>query len=105
MSYTSTTYPYNPIFATNAEVDFQVQAYIGYRDRGVYSGGIMPYEFYGEKSGWSNAQTLTFAEGQTPAPTPQETPQTEQELIIGVAITVAVIGAGLGLLIYLIKRK
>jgi hypothetical protein len=47
----------------------------------------------------------------TPTPTPTITPyqepqQTEQlEIIIGAAIAVAVIGAGLGLLIYLIKRK
>jgi hypothetical protein len=43
----------------------------------------------------------------TPTPTPtQEPQQTEQpEIIIGVAITVAVIGAGMVLLIYLIKRK
>jgi hypothetical protein len=45
----------------------------------------------------------------TPATTPtpyQEPQQTDQtEAIIGAAIAVAVIGAGLGLLIYLIKRK
>ena len=55
----------------------------------------------------------------TPTPTPQQTPatsptptpsqepqQTEQpEIIIGAAIAAAVIGAGLGLLIYRIKRK
>jgi parallel beta-helix repeat protein len=40
----------------------------------------------------------------TPTPT-QEPQQTEQEIIIGVGITVLVIVAGLGLLIYLIKRK
>jgi hypothetical protein len=43
----------------------------------------------------------------TPTPTPpQEPQQTDQfEAILGAAIAVAVIGAGLGLLIYLIKRK
>jgi hypothetical protein len=47
----------------------------------------------------------------TPTPTPTITPYQEpqqtgqHELIIGAAIAVAVIGAGLGLLIYLIKRK
>jgi hypothetical protein len=44
----------------------------------------------------------------TPAPTPTPTQgpqQTEQDIIIGVAIITIVIGAGLGLLIYLIKRK
>jgi hypothetical protein len=42
----------------------------------------------------------------TPTPTPdQESQQTEQEIVIGAAIAAAVIVAGLGLLIYLIKRK
>jgi hypothetical protein len=42
----------------------------------------------------------------TPAPTPdQESQQAEQEIVIGGAIAAAVILAGLGLLIYLIKRK
>jgi hypothetical protein len=41
-----------------------------------------------------------------PTSTPyQEPQQTEREMIIGAAIAVAVIGAGLGFLIYLIKRK
>jgi len=44
---------------------------------------------------------------QTPTPTPPQEPQQTQqfEAILGAAIAVAVIGAGLGLLIYLIKRK
>jgi parallel beta-helix repeat protein len=51
-----------------------------------------------------NAPTPTLAP--TSSPTPSEEPQqTEQEMIIGVAIAAAVIGAGLGLLIHLIKRK
>jgi len=38
--------------------------------------------------------------------TPTQEPQlTEQEIILGVAVIVAVIVAGLGLLVYLIKRK
>jgi hypothetical protein len=38
--------------------------------------------------------------------TPSNEPQsTEIEVILGVAVTVAVLGAGLGLLVYLIKRK
>jgi parallel beta-helix repeat protein len=43
----------------------------------------------------------------TPTPTPSQEPQQalQFEAIEGVAIVVAVIGAGLGLLIYLIKRK
>jgi hypothetical protein len=42
----------------------------------------------------------------TPTSTTYSEPQlTEQEAILGVTITVAVISAGLGVLIYFIKRK
>jgi len=44
----------------------------------------------------------------TPTPTPTSTPYTEiagEEVILVVAATVAVLGVGLGLLLYLIKRK
>jgi hypothetical protein len=41
----------------------------------------------------------------SPTPTPFEEPKLGQELFLGVAITLAVIGVGLGLLLYLIKRK
>jgi hypothetical protein len=100
------------------EVDFQAQALIGYFDRNDYG----YYIFTGESSDWSNTQTLTIGEGQTSTPSPSTTPppssspaptstpyqepqQTEQDITIGVAITTIVIGAGLSLLIYLIKRK
>jgi len=54
--------------------------------------------------------SLMYATATPPTPTPTATPHsepqsTDQEIIIGAAITVAVLGAGLGLLIYLIKRK
>ena len=48
----------------------------------------------------------------TTSPSPEQTPTSspypepaEQETMFGVAITIAVIGAGLGLLVYFIKRK
>jgi hypothetical protein len=43
---------------TNAQVTFQVKAMIGYRDRGPFSNGMMPYVFKGESSDWSNNQTI-----------------------------------------------
>jgi len=50
--------------------------------------------------------TLTPKPDQTPASTPYNPQQTEQpEILIGLAITVAVFGIGLVLLVYLIKRK
>jgi hypothetical protein len=103
-----------------SQVDFQVQALIGHID---YVGDGF-YSFIGQKSDWSNTQTITVGESQTPTPSPATTPtqtpspvitptptpyqepqQTEQDIIVGAAIAAAVIGAGLGLLIYLIKRK
>jgi hypothetical protein len=102
------------------EVDFQAQALIGYFDRNDYG----YYIFTGESSDWSNTQTITIGESQTPTPSPATTPtstsppsttptptpynepqQTKQEVIIVAVVAAAVIGAGLGLLIYLIKRK
>lgn len=41
----------------------------------------------------------------TPTQAPYNKPQLGQEVFLGVAITVVVIGAGLGLLLYLIRRK
>jgi len=101
-------YPLSPsmkvgILPTEGQVDFQVEAMIGYRNRGVYANGIMPYVIKGEKSGWSNTQTLNIGESQTPTPTPLPNPY-EIPIII-VAVIVIVFATGLGLLVYLIKRK
>jgi hypothetical protein len=109
-------------------VDFRVQAFIGYNTRiheyWTALGEVYHYVFTGETSDWSNTKTLTIPEGQTPTPSPatptptapnmgptsppsQEplsTPE-QMEVVIGVAIVVVVISAGLGLLIYLAKRK
>jgi hypothetical protein len=98
------------------EVDVQVQALFG-DFRAVPYGHILPlpaptYDFYfeGTTSNWSETQTITIGESLNPIPSPTSTPYqesqpTEQEVIVGTVITVAVIGAGLGLLLYLIKRK
>jgi hypothetical protein len=48
----------------------------------------------------------TTSASPTPSSTPYQEPQlAELEVILGAAVIVAVIGAGLGLLIYLVKRK
>ena len=92
------------------EVGFQAQALTGYFDRNEYGYYILT----GESSDWSNTQTLTIGESQTPtsppATTPSPTPytaaqRTEQETIAIAAIVAVVIVAGLSLLIYIIKRK
>jgi hypothetical protein len=97
-------------FPAGAQVDFQVEAMKGY-----LSWEVSPlfgyWNFTGETSGWSNTQTVTIGESQTPtsppanSPTPTpESPQADITVIAGVAIVGLVLGAGAGLLIFL-KRK
>ena len=111
--------------SAGGQVDFKVQALIGYNtriSRGLYASQFGEAYYYVftvvETSDWSDRQTLTIGESQTPTPSPATTPTapptstpyqepqlTEKEVIIGAAITAAVIGAGLGSIIYLVKRK
>jgi hypothetical protein len=101
------------------EIDFQVKAILAYGYNfslcAVYP--VYSYDYVGvTSSGWSDTQTITIPESQTPPPSPETTPistpppynellSPEQEVILGVTITAAVLGAGLGLIFYLIKRK
>jgi hypothetical protein len=101
------------------EVDVQVQALFGDFRAEPFGHLFLPqptYDFYfeGTTSDWSETQTITIGESLNPIPSPTSTPtstpyqesqQTELEVIIGAVITVAVIGAGLIFLLYLIKRK
>ena len=107
-------------FPPDAQVDFQTQAMIGYVSR-VYNPNatepllMYPWQFTGETSDWSNTQTVTIGEIQmptpspatTPTPTPNQKPQHPEpfEMIIGGAIIVIGFAAGLGLLVYVIKRR
>ena len=71
------------------------------------------YGFTGETSGWSESQTISIPENTSlnpmptsPKPLPSEEPQQlGQEVILGLAVTVAVVCIGLGLLVYLIRSK
>ena len=113
-------------FPDGAQVDYQVEAMIGYTHQVVSDPPhFLPWVFTGEKSGWSETLTITVPISTqlptiTPSPTttPEPTPPTsptptpngtsrtmQSETIVGAVIAVAVIGAGLGLLVYLIKRK
>jgi hypothetical protein len=96
----------------SGEVAFQVQAMIGHRDRGAFKNGFMPYVFVGETSDWSNTQTITIPSSNpsttsspSPTPTPNGEPQQTEllEIFLAVALTVAVIGAGI--LVYFKKRN
>ena len=108
-------------FPEGGQVDFQVQALFGNFDAIPY-GHVQPlpaptydFIFTGTTSDWSETQTITFGESQTSTPSPATTPtptpynepqQTDQTAtIVGAFIIMAVLGAGLSLLIYLIKRK
>jgi hypothetical protein len=111
-------------FPPNAQVDFQVEAMIGY----IHHVVAIPFSadvFEGETSGWSATQTITISESQTLTPSPASTPTptspifkptpsptpepllTPEQLriIVGVTIAAALIGAGLGLLFYFKKRR
>jgi hypothetical protein len=104
---------------SSGKVDFQVRACIGYKYHVVvaYPGNLVDEWFFtGRSSDWSGTRTLSIDEDLTrtpspaPTPTPTSTPYVEpqppiQELILGIAFSVAIISAGLGLLIYSIKRK
>ena len=100
------------------QVDYQVEARIGYY---TYEHADCYDRFTGEASGWSPTLTLTIGENTTPTvhpttwPTPHQTatpsPNEGNQLGIGqteivfLAIIAFVFGAGLSLLIYLVKRK
>lgn len=109
---------------TGDQVDFQVQAQIGYYNityTGMWApvpGGDFYYVFTGESSGWSETQTITIpastqspensssstsTPNQTTEPTTNQTSQTLQlAAIIGTIIAIVVVGATL--LIYFKKR-
>mgnify|MGYP005847404431 CR=1 FL=1 len=106
------------------QVDFQVEALIGYYSR-VYGTPVPPFMesywdvFTGESSGWSETQTLTIpssasspadspspasSPNQTSEPTPKDTSQTlPTEAIIG-AVTAGILMIA-GLLVYFKKRS
>jgi hypothetical protein len=110
--YPSEDYPLAPstkvgVLPSYGQVDFQVQAMIGYRTRSLawlYGRQGLPYVFQGESSGWSETQTLTIGEIPTSSPSPEPTPSIEPILILGVIAVVAVFAFGL-LLLRRIKKE
>jgi len=114
-------------FPAGAQVDFQVEAMIGYVSRkwvgnGNYGPFSVPWVFTGETSGWSNTQTLTI-NASAPITTPDDGTASEggthegttsdeatqwmeqSALILGAVVTGVVVCAGLGLLVYFKKRN
>ncbi len=110
-------------YKLGAQVDYQVEAIVGHFYTDYYPEGHaiqFPITVFqvDETSGWSSTQTIVIGEiqTQTPAPTILNSPTpfpsdytgvrlSETEVILGVAVTVAVLAVGLGLLVYLVKRK
>lgn len=107
------------------QVDFEIEALVSH-DAEVYINDhpLAPWPIghyeqanaFDISSGWSNTQTITIGDSQTSSPEPatptsstplpsEERKLSEQEVILGVVIAVAVMGAGSSLLVYLIKRK
>jgi hypothetical protein len=100
---------------SGGQVDFQVEAMIGYVSRkyvGDYGPFSYPWVFTGETSGWSETRTITIPTStssppdQTPTPTPDKEPQQTEpmEIILAVALTVTAVSVGVGLLVYFKKR-
>ena len=116
--YLEVSFPYGDTLLARVpiggQVDFQVDARVGYYTLNMVE---CREEFTGETSGWSPTLTITIGENQTPTPSPGTTPtptptptgepqQTElTNIILAVAIIAIVAGSGLGLLIYLAKKK
>ncbi len=95
------------IIPAYGHVDFQVQAMVGYRTRSlawIYGGQGLPYVFEGKSSGWSNTQTATIGEEQTPMPA-DEPQRAEQDMRVGAIFGLLAIVVFLGLLFCFIKRR
>lgn len=105
-------------FPSGGQVDFQVEAMIGYVSR-AGEPPWYPWRFTGETSGWSETQTLTInarapittPNGRTASPdegaTSDDGLQHIEQLtaILGAVITAIVVSAALGLLLYFKKRQ
>lgn len=94
--YPSSDYPLSPsmkvgILPTSGQVDFQVEAMIGYRDRGAFSGGMMPYVFKGESSGWSNTQSITILNGSAASESPNTSPTPEFLWLVILPLSISIL--------------
>lgn len=64
------------------KLDFQVEACIGYYTRTMPSCYQYNDVFTGETSGWSNTQTITIGDNQTPTPEPSLPPTQQTQLTL-----------------------
>jgi len=107
-----------PSILDGSELDLRLEALIGHYNYAQAPDGTTYVTGFSviESSGWSEAQTIKIGESQASSPEPtiptsptqmpdEEIQLSEQQVILGVAITIAVLAAGIGLLLYLIRRK
>ena len=104
---------YFPTFLPNAQIDFQVEAMIGY----IHHVDAMPFSadvFEGVTSGWSNTQTITVPETSTsPLPNPTSTsiqnltptPTVPEVSSWAILLLLTITLAAAGLLVYHKKHK
>jgi hypothetical protein len=107
--------------SAGGQVDFQVEALIGYYTR-IYGTPVPPFMesyndvFTGESSGWSNTQTITIPDSSTPSPSPApsieptQSPEPQQTepfstLPIVAASIMIVAVVAVSVLVYFKKRK
>ena len=103
---------------SGGQVDFQVQAIVGYTTR-IYGTPVPPWTesyrdvFTGEKSGWSETRTITIPTStssppdQTPTPTPDQEPQQTEPFptAYSMGIVAVIVIVLLGSIVYILKRK
>jgi hypothetical protein len=94
------------IYATSDQMDFQVQAMIGYF-RLSDNVSISLFVFEGQTSKWSNTQTVTIPNASyTPiTATPTPTPTIPEFSSLAIQITLITMVAVAGLLVYFKKRR
>ena len=92
------------ILPISGKVDFQVEAMIGYRTRS-WEPPMLPYVFEGERSGWSDTQTITISDPSAPSPIPTSTSFSPDLYLMVVSIAVSVATVCVVSLVYFRKRR
>jgi hypothetical protein len=80
-------------YPSNAVLDFRVQALIGYYAPYGRNAVIFGFEFFGQKSGWSNTQTKNLSEEGFQIRLNEEVPEFPSWIILPLVLTVTVVVA------------
>jgi hypothetical protein len=99
-------------FSVGDKVDFQIEAMIGYvsrvNDPTATGPNWYPWRLTGEKSGWSQTQTLTITDHTSTITSEPETQSNQPDqfaLVVAGALVAIPVAAGLGLLIHFSRKK